>query len=630
LDEVVKRNMSYQPSFCESSLEALGDTKSVSFTNQLFTGKKERKACKVSPLPSSSRQMSLRQMSMKQRLQGVVFSELVESLNELVVLGLCVVTTVDYCLAEFWRDYMVAVMTLWLLLIVLTLLREAAQVTIIGFHLLASPWHCLDLCLSLILAVALIVCLSLQDSLWKYDIWVAGVRALCLFLCFRKVKEMKKVLGWMCRTASKQDLSVGTAADKVQEVLQTLLDKPWLRLDSSLYSDLQWCIEKVTSNTLHQPLLLHPSSSPPANEQEVLDLVNQYSRYGSPATIHMAKKPGTPTAFDGKAEIVTSEMTEEVKQCFREVDTCEFDIFRLKVATKNNELFALVQLLFRREELMDELSLDTRRFTLYISRIQSGYNVELPYHNATHAADVTQTLHYFLTTCEGTRTLGLAPVDVAAAYLSAAVHDFEHPGLTNGFLVATQAELAIRYNDRSVLENHHISAAFALALDESCDIFADLQAEYFSRMRELMIMMVLATDSINHFPLLSQFKASVDSGTLSKPETIPHVLSVLLHACDISNPTKPWQLCERWADLVLTEFWQQGDRERQLGLPLSFLADRFSVNTAKSQTGFIDVMVLPLFETMKRALPEVEVNCRYLIENRRKWVEMDQSRKSAG
>lgn len=622
--------MSYQPSFGESSVEALGETKSISFSNQLFTGKKERKACKVSPFPSSPRQMSLRQMSLRQRLQGVVFSDLAESLSELVVLGLCVVTMVDYCLAEYWRDYIVAIMTLWLMLIVLIVLREVAQVATTGIRLLTSPWHCLDLCLVLSLATALIVCLSARDSLWKYEIWVAGVRAMCLFLCFRKVKEMKKVLGWMCRKAKKQDLSVGTAADKVQEVLQKLLDQPWLRQDSSLSHDLQWCIEKIASNTLNQPLLLHPQSNPPANEQEVLDLVNQYSHFGTPASVYFPKKPGTPTAFDEKAELVTSEMTEEVKQCFREVDTCEFDIFRLKVATKSNELFALVQLLFRREDLMDELSLDTRRFTIYISRIQSGYNAALPYHNATHAADVTQTLYYFLTTCEGTRTFGLSPVDVAAAYLSAAVHDFEHPGLTNGFLVATQAELAIRYNDRSVLENHHVSAAFAIALDENCDIFADLQTEYFSRMRELMIMMVLATDSINHFPLLSQFKASVDTGTLSKPETVPHVLSVLLHTCDISNPTKPWQLCERWADLVLTEFWQQGDRERQLGLPLSFLADRFAVNIAKSQTGFIDVVVLPLFETVARALPGVETNCRYLIENRRKWMEIEQIRKVAG
>lgn len=618
--------MSYQPSFCESSIEALGETKSISFSNPLFTSKKERKACKVVPLDSTP-QKPLRQISIRQRLQGVVFSELTESLNDLVVLGLCVVTMVDYCLSEAGKEYWVAIMTLWLMLLVLVMIREAAQVGILGFRVLTGFGKVLDICLSIGLGVSLVVCLSFRDSLWKQDMWRAGVRGMCLSLCFRKIREMKIALRWICRKAQRQDFSVGTAAEKVQELLQKLLAQPWLQLDASLSDDLQWCIQQIASNTLNQPLLLHPNSSHQSNEQEVLEIVNQYSRYGTPASVYFPKKANTPTAFDKKKGLVTAEMTEEVKMCFREVDSCEFDIFRLKTATKGNELFALMQLLFRREELIDELNLDSHRFTMYISRIQSGYDSAIPYHNATHAADVAQTFHYLLTTCEGSRTLGLSCLDRAAAYLSAAVHDFEHPGLTNGFLVATQAELAIRYNDKSVLENHHISAAFSVAMDENCDLFADFEADSYARIRELMIPMVLATDAVNHFSLLSQFKATIDAQTLAAPDKIPHVLSVLLHACDISNPTKPWSLCERWADLIITEFWQQGDRERKLGLPLSFLADRYSVNVAKSQTGFIDVVVMPLFETVKRALPEVETNCKYLIENRGKWAEMDQRKK---
>ena len=45
--------------------------------------------------------------------------------------------------------------------------------------------------------------------------------------------------------------------------------------------------------------------------------------------------------------------------------------------------------------------------------------------------------------------------DKLALLLSAIGHDLNHPGFTNAMLVNSRHFLAIRYNDISVLENHH-------------------------------------------------------------------------------------------------------------------------------------------------------------------------------
>jgi len=58
-----------------------------------------------------------------------------------------------------------------------------------------------------------------------------------------------------------------------------------------------------------------------------------------------------------------------------------------------------------------------------------------------------------------------------------------------------------------------------------------------------------------------------------------------------------------WTYLLYDEFFAQGDREEQLGLPISFLCDRKTTNIPKSQPGFIDFIVTPIFTSISEFLP---------------------------
>ena len=58
----------------------------------------------------------------------------------------------------------------------------------------------------------------------------------------------------------------------------------------------------------------------------------------------------------------------------------------------------------------------------------------------------------------------------------------------------TQNELAITYNDVSILEHHHVATAFRLLHSEGCDWTPALNEEQYRDFRESVITMVLGTD----------------------------------------------------------------------------------------------------------------------------------------
>ena len=79
-------------------------------------------------------------------------------------------------------------------------------------------------------------------------------------------------------------------------------------------------------------------------------------------------------------------------------------------------------------------------------------------------------------------------------YLSAIIHDFGHKGVNNDYLIKTQDMLALRYNDRSPMENHHVSATWLLLKEERFNFLRKMPQKAVDVLRKQVIDMVLATD----------------------------------------------------------------------------------------------------------------------------------------
>ena len=127
-----------------------------------------------------------------------------------------------------------------------------------------------------------------------------------------------------------------------------------------------------------------------------------------------------------------------------------------------------------------------------------------PYHNNLHATDVLQTTHWLISNT-GLKEW-LSDLEIFALLFSAIIHDLDHSGTTNNFHVQSNSSLAFLYNDRSVLENHHVAAFFGIMMDNDCNILANMNKAEFREFRSLMIEMVLHTDMSMHFSQLKFMK----------------------------------------------------------------------------------------------------------------------------
>ncbi|XP_076748565.1 dual specificity calcium/calmodulin-dependent 3',5'-cyclic nucleotide phosphodiesterase 1 isoform X1 [Xylocopa sonorina] len=293
---------------------------------------------------------------------------------------------------------------------------------------------------------------------------------------------------------------------------------------------------------------------------------------------------------------------QEVVKVLKTLDDWSFDVFSLSEAAMGAPVKYLGYDLLNRYGMIHKFKVPATVLECFLGRVEEGYcRHRNPYHNNLHAADVAQTMHYIL--CQTGLMNWLTDLEIFATLVAAIIHDYEHTGTTNNFHVMSGSDTALLYNDRAVLENHHISASFRILKEDECNILQNLSREEFREFRSLVIDMVLATDMSFHFQQLKNMKniLSLAEPSVDKSKAV----SLVLHCCDISHPAKRWDLHHRWTMQLLEEFFRQGDKEKALGLPFSPLCDRNNTLVAESQIGFIEFIVEPSMQVCSDMLETV-------------------------
>merc|ERR1719217_1178675 len=166
-----------------------------------------------------------------------------------------------------------------------------------------------------------------------------------------------------------------------------------------------------------------------------------------------------------------------------------------------------------------------------------------------------------------------------------------------------------------------------------------MEKDQYKEVRKNVIGAILHTDMMHHFGMVKDlgmlYQMHSDVFEVGDPDADPDyeealssaenkslAMNMFLHFSDVGNPCHPWEICSKWAWLVLDEFFAQGDQEKTLGIPVQMLNDRDKVNKPNSQIGFIEFLVTPLVSACVRLFPALYELGDNLGENVQKWHEV--------
>jgi hypothetical protein len=385
-------------------------------------------------------------------------------------------------------------------------------------------------------------------------------------------------------------LNTETPADVVHEMLTRLASgrKVSINFAQGVQQILWDC-----DGDIHSPIDLHQRMS--EGEDAGMTIAEMVNAPQTRVTDGLSKK-WRRASLDASPPDVTH-------RAIRMTGRWDFDSFAFNEATGGRPLSTLGAWVLQREGLVTQYNFNTSKLGKFLRRVEDGYPNN-PYHSRVHATAVLH-MTFMLISQGGVMKTAFEPETVMCCYLAAIMHDYRHPGLNSEHLVSTKSPLALRYNDRSPLENHHISSAWRLLLQPECNFLDSVSEEVYSGIRDMTIDLVLSTDMQHHFNIVSRFKRSAMSkgaeSTNSSIEMLEDntsrlVQQMIVKVADLSHTAAPTEEHRRWVSLLQEEHWRQGDVERELGMRVSHMMNRHGGGITDSQMGFFEIIVLPTFE----------------------------------
>ncbi|XP_041118861.1 cGMP-specific 3',5'-cyclic phosphodiesterase isoform X3 [Polyodon spathula] len=256
----------------------------------------------------------------------------------------------------------------------------------------------------------------------------------------------------------------------------------------------------------------------------------------------------------------------------------------------------------------------------WVLSVKKNYRKHIAYHNWRHAFNTSQCM--FAVLKSGRIQNKLNDLEMLALMIATLCHDLDHRGVNNSYIQRSEHPLAQLYC-HSTMEHHHFDQCLMILNSPGNQILRGLSLEEYRTTLKMIERAILATDLALYMNKRGEFfELTKNSQFIWEDEHHRDLLrSMLMTACDISAITKPWPVQRRVAELVATEFFEQGDKERkELNIePIDLMNRDKKDKIPRMQVGFIDAICIQLYETLaglSEACSPLLEGCR---KNRQNW-----------
>ncbi|KAK9719936.1 GAF domain [Popillia japonica] len=272
-------------------------------------------------------------------------------------------------------------------------------------------------------------------------------------------------------------------------------------------------------------------------------------------------------------------------------------------------------------DLVKRFHMDYEVLCRWLLSVKKNYR-NVIYHNWRHAFNVAQMMFSILTATQWWKIFG--EIECLALMIACLCHDLDHRGTNNSFQIKASSPLAQLYST-STMEHHHFDQCIMILNSPGNQLLANVSPDDYSRVIRVLEEAILSTDLAVYFRKRGAFFTVADEGPCWNREEHRELLrAMLMTVCDLAAITKPWDVEKRVAELVSSEFFEQGDIEREkLNItPIDIMNREKEDQLPLMQVGFIDSICLPIYEAFALLSDKLQPLVDGVQKNREHWLEI--------